>query len=511
MLPHACLLIGLLLADIPNLSFSAETSVPVKIAQQKTNFQKPYASNTPYALVTISYFAGLDPLYEKKIKSKFQSFLKMACTQSSYDNPCQLSESEYISKSDLWIEQYLSNNAYYVQEYYRTLSKKLPPNSIILQPQIITVDSEGQFTYQNQAMLPPSILTIDFLAYTTPYFYTSGQPGYLATFGNQLYVEPTVYTSKGFRKTIPLASHNNFYINSQTNSKCYGWLNLLNSLNHDDKIHRWTRIYSHGFTTKVPTTSNAFISYDKFTHFHSFKGSEELMRAQAKSKEGNIDQSVFSSQWDFYGSAVTSILNNMDIAALKIEKISEYAQTYDSALSGKLKTQPMQTLTDSEQAKVTLLSEFIKAEREFLTKQDQTFSDYLYKGDFGNSFRLQKLAEVDYLKKTHRMQAQNYLTGLAARTLAGYSVAMNGMSGVGLASSLLALKESGDRSTNQAIFNLSNVMTHHLSRTSDAQYEVVINTSKGSQTIKTNSIQDLRNQFFQLYATLFPPSMSTTQ
>src|SRR5207249_10192972 len=89
-------------------------------------------------------------------------------------------------------QQMIVRSTYFAVELYEQLRKRLPPNSVTLQPMSIDLNEQEYLTLESPNKLPPSVLYVDFFAYYAPERTRIALP---ETFGKFLSSIMSVHTS----------------------------------------------------------------------------------------------------------------------------------------------------------------------------------------------------------------------------------------------------------------------------------------------------------------------------
>lgn len=329
------------------------------------------------------------------------------------------------SHTSLYANEAINKTAYFAIEFYHILTRKLPSQSVILQPLEVFLDDYGRLVTRPVNMYPPSVLIIDFFIYRTPEKdITKEVP---LTFGDL--VSPLISI-----QTSPEASPSTFGAISYVDP-LVPFVHNLDSTRGGakDNGHAFIKYLSNPDSTKslgVPTTSKQPRGKNQILNFPllNLKMKHAAIEAQAQSMSINSEKSPFFTAISAHINATIDALNTIDHSLATRIGNKHFIELYDPALSNKLSSS---NLGQDDYFKLQLIHKFKSLERKFLAKQCQDYYNRLFLGDYGKSIRKLMISEMKYIAKVRDNTSEAseskfwkntaFVMNLAANFLAGFS------------------------------------------------------------------------------------------
>lgn len=502
------------------LPLAPPKDVPVSILRESTTYAPSKPAKLQPLLAIVRFPARIEdsaePVMARAYKEQYLNVPK-GPTWNESDEKTPF-DNEYAH------QQMLVRSTYFAAEMYEQLKKRLPPNSVALQPMSIDLDGQGYLTLRSPTKLSPSVLYVDFFAYYSP------KRAYIAlpeTFGKYLSPVVSVHTSiEGSRDTfgavagmkqIPLRAERN----SQAGANGRGFRGNLvtflndwladqcsnNSNNPQEKSETETDFPSCATNQNSPINASGF-NKEKITRERPFKHGQyfelplveyamsvEELADQSKGPEGNLSNPPSRKILGVYADVIIEALNVIDHEkAVKTDR-RQYAAIYDPEIAAVNDTE---LLTTERGSRLALIRKFEATEKEFLTRSDQKFIDTTYKGTFGDAIRKTMVSEEEVHSKLVQSQTMDFLAGMLEL---GIQVGGAPLGSSGAMASQLVNKIT------QMMVERSNVLKEvgsafdkHFKRVNDEIFEFTVDQVGGKAVnIQSTGLADLRAKMRALY------------
>ncbi len=407
---------------------------------------------------------------------------------------------------------------YFALSLYKELVERLPDHSVLLSPHAVKLAEDGTLTSEpvTQAESVPSVLTIDFAAYSfpDPAKMMSSEP---LTFGDL--ITPLVVIRSDHRAAVPtqgvllssrpLVSHAGG--RGQTNVSA-----SLASL-QDGKFESpateldFISYISADTVSNLETKPLAAINAENATRIYPIEKiilDREALGQLATDSSGAVDplEESFSAP---LAEQVIAVLNQTDMTKAAMMSRAASISQFDPSLAAL-------TLTGIEdedfQARIRYTDRLLEAEQRYLSVQSLRIFDGIHNGEMGAQVRDMLTAEYDVLQERRKLaRQQNTATALAVlgAVAAGAAASQVGNDGNTNLGELILVNTI----SNAAIFAASQAFA--LNRQSAAiganyltsivpaledQISVQVNLIDSNETITAIRFEDLREKLQGLYS-----------
>jgi hypothetical protein len=420
-------------------------------------------------------------------------------------------------------QQMIVRSTYFAAEMYEQLKKRLPVNSVALQPMSVDLDEQGYLTLRSPNELPPSVLYVDFFAYYAP---ERAQIALPESFGKYLSSVVSVHTSVdgapetfgaiAGMKQVPLRAgqrnqaddgnglHGNLvtFLNDWLVEQCAKQADQKPEKGDDDVV-------LPSCVSKPDTPAeNGGINKEKIVRERPFKPGHyfelplveyamnvEELTEQSTTPGGNLSESPGRKVLGAYADVIVEALNVIDHEKAVEADRRLYAAMFDPDV-GAMKGGD--TLTPDKAIKAALIQKFESTEREFLAQSDQKFIDTTYKATFGDEIRKTLLVEDEIHGKLVQSQTMEFAAGMLQIGL--------GVGGVALGSSV-AMASQLVNQVSKMMLDRSNVLKEqgsafdkHFRRVNDDIFQFTVEHVGGKTAhIQTRGLADLRAKMQALY------------
>ena len=407
---------------------------------------------------------------------------------------------------------------YFALSLYKELVARLPEHTVLLSPHAITLADDSTLTSEpiTKAESIPSVLTVDFAAYSfpDPQKMMTGAP---LTFGDL--ITPLVTIHSDHRADAPtrgvLLSSQSLLRHASGNAGT-AISSSLSTLQNGQfetpppELH-FISFISQDQTGATSTTRLHNQSDDNATRIYPLEKvllDREALASLATDSSGAVDplEDVFSSP---LADKVVNLLNTVDMnKATMMGRAASVAQ-FDPALVALTLT----GLEDEDfQARMRYTERLLQAEQRYLSVQSLRIFDGIHNGEMGAQVRDMLSEEYTVLQERRKLaRQQNIATGLAVigAVAAGVAIQQSGRDGnVNIGEAILA-----NTIANAAIFSASQAF--RLNRQSAAiganyltsivpaleeQVSVQVNLIDSNETITAIRFEDLRAKLQELYS-----------
>lgn len=407
------------------------------------------------------------------------------------------------NKSHLYANEAINKTAYFALEFYHGLTRKLPPQSVILQPLEVTVDSMGRLVSEPVNEYPPSVLVVDFFIYRAPVKDVTKEVP--LTFGDLVSPLITINTSPeaspdtsgAISYVAPLAPQNRNYVSNPRASGGTG--------------HAFIEYLAHPVSTEKPgfaTTSRQPRAKHQVLRFPlvNLKMNGYAIEAQVNKSNGNLKQSPFLMAVDAHFNAVIDALNTVDHGLATRNGNQRFIALYDPELFNRCLSSD---LSGEDQLRLHLINKFKLLEQKFLAKQSEEYFKRLCLGEYGKSARKLMASEVKYVTRVRQNTSEvsgskfkkntilmmnlaaNFMAGLSGRTLDNSSN-MKTRDFMKTQDDMIASYEKENRELSEAFQN--NFSDTYLKQT---EYRTV--ALEGEKEIHAKSLSELRGKLLAFY------------
>src|SRR5947207_14900869 len=146
------------------LSLAPPKDVPGSLLRDKTIYAPQKPAKAQPVLATIRFPARVEQRAELLLEKAYrEQYLNISKDPSSSRGTLK-GELD----NDAPDQQMIVRSTYFTVELYEQLRKRLPPNSVTLQPMSIDLNEQEYLTLESPNKLPPSVLYVDFFAYYAP-------------------------------------------------------------------------------------------------------------------------------------------------------------------------------------------------------------------------------------------------------------------------------------------------------------------------------------------------------
>ncbi|MEM9669185.1 MAG: hypothetical protein AAF950_09700 [Pseudomonadota bacterium] len=419
---------------------------------------------------------------------------------------------------DTIAETSIVKSSYFALSVYKELVQRLPEHSVLLSPHMIKLDADGALTSEpiTQSESLPSVLTVDFAAYSfpDPERMMNAEP---LTFGDL--ITPLVTVSSDYRAAVPtggvlLASQP---LLSPAGGAGQEAMATSFSALQSGKFTRASRpldFISHisGGPSATPPLQGLSLS----AHGNSVQSypvekilldRDALDALLAPETDSDIDplENVFSSA---FADRVVDLLNDIDMnRAAMVQRAGAISQ-FDPSLAAL----SLMGASDADyQARLNYAERLIEAERKYLSVQSLRLFDGIHNGEMGHQVRDMLQAEYEHLQERRKLaQQQNAaaafaVLGAVAAGVAIANVDNNGSVNLGEQILVQALLSGATYAGFQAFsYNQqskaigANYLTSIVPALSE-QTTVQIDLIESSETITAIRFEDLQEKLQTLY------------
>ncbi|MGB3455656.1 MAG: hypothetical protein WBG08_08480 [Litorimonas sp.] len=397
---------------------------------------------------------------------------------------------------------------YFAMSLYRELAERLPEHSVLLSPHRVFVGDDGKLTSEpvTQAESLPSVVSVDFTAYTFPNFdhMMSDKP---LTFGDL--VTPLVTVRTDPRASV--ASEGVLMASSPMVTAAAG-------ANYTQALSDAGRLQGGRIETGAPELD--FVSYISGTPRLSPRttrgGGGGAVRVHPVQKIGLDPASIATldrTQMDVleapftegFANRIIRAINRTDATKASMLRRADVIADYDESLAAL-------TLVGSDDAdylaRLRYAERLLEAEQKYLSVQSLRLYDGVMNGEMGAQVRDMIQEEFIVLEQRRKLARQQNLSTAAAiaAALGGVAIASQSDTSFGDRLAAQALIQGAMFSATEAMrrnrlskevgFNyLQSVMP-----AIDAQTEVQIDLIDSSETITAIRFEDLKTKLGELYA-----------
>ena len=374
--------------------------------------------------------------------------------------------------SETWPDAFdhmLAKTTFYVRDFYKELSKVLPPGQVVLQPAELIRDNNARLSYRMAGMEMPAVLRVDFMAYNGPTIMEdNGEPVDGQTFGKT--ISPILFVT-----TDPAAS-------PATQGALAG-LDRLPALPSDGMqpaiLAQIVAKAEAAAGTAVPKSTTRPAKLGTYTALPLLDLEMDTKAWDSYLLEGSSSLSPAAPLMRPLAMVVLDYLSQIDFQVAAKRCSDAYFALYD----------PQAALLPADSPRRTLLRRFMKAEAEFLYRQNDAFIDRLVAGDYGRSMRARITSERemnDKINAAGNKLALGALLGGLAGFYAGGPIVTPATNQ--LASSTFANMKS-----------MSDAHFSSMAQVAEQQVTVSGTAQTASQAIQARSIEELREKFREIY------------
>jgi hypothetical protein len=429
-------------------------AMPNGLAPRAVAYKNAMTQYTGAPLVILSYPSALTPGANARVRRAY------------IDNPIGSLPNLTLSERPQAFDEALLKTNYHVHEFYRILSARLPPGSVVLQPAFLDIrGSEASYMVPNEGI--PAALRVDFMMYSHPRLYSNGRPWSPNSYARNLSPLMAIRISAGVasESRSDIAGMDDLPPMPAARGRQPSILLQFLAVSKSGKSKQKSRDYKN-----IPVVEY-HIPDDKWLSF----------------LDSGIDgvppgHDLFST----YADIVVECLNTIETETAVDGEKAAYYSLYDANAA-----------SDSERS--ALLDQFIDAERQFVHEQGMLYSDNLYRGDFGSSMRERILAEVDTDEKAGRADKMAALSMGAGMLLGGLT---NGLAGAATGGGSLA----NGYSTLADIAKISESFDSSFAEIGLRQKTVSVDLGNQERSIQAQTLDELRRDFRALYDERFPQS-----
>jgi len=370
------------------------------------------------AMVVIRYPAVVD---QDALPAYYRSFEQHAIGgKPELDNRTR-------QETDRVAQSVITKSNYFAMSLYREFRDKLPPESVLLSPHIITLDDENNLTSSPllAAEEIPSVVTIDFNIYSFP------DPR------KMMDSEPLTF---GDIVTPMFVLHSNRWLRAPTHGLLLSSQSLLgaawNQSERQADKQAQARLDDSVFEFRRP------LDFVSFLHHGNESTAGVPLKSAGQSRRGVMavevhplekirmdsdtvavltrDASIDPFADDFVKGAATRVVNALnsvdhDRATFFTRQIA--LSRFDPALGEAFLSR---SRSEDLRARLAMGEALISAERKFLSAQSESLYQGAYEGVYGNQMRQMISAEYRLLEDRRELaRAQNFSTALAVVAMAG--------------------------------------------------------------------------------------------
>lgn len=477
----------------PDANFSPE------IFGEPAILTKPGAENSEHALVVLRFPAVL----EERAKAVFKE--QYASQRLSFP-PDTRSEGSAPLVENVELEA-LNKTGYYVFELYQALQKKLPPNTVLLQPTIISLDNNGELIERAEEEFPPSVLYADFFAYVYPTRPMTYEP---QTFGDLITPLLTVRTALAAAPTTLGTLVGTQYLLTPPDNIAYE-LDGSHSLGRTliDYLRNGmsdTHIFEHVVTAR-PLQRDKVFAFD----LTEVEMNQDQLKAQAET-EGPVPFEDLPAKpvMELYANVIVDALNVVDHDLATREARRKYISRIDPELAQAYPLPPGEDIP-VVQRKINLLRVIEAAERKTLAQSSAKSLTEIYHGEFGQNMRQQFLVELEHAEKMRSNMKGQIAGQVMGILLAGVGGVMESRALARNDSALYSNSFSMKQSAMQASLSgyqlqgarshLSTEFESALASVRESQLEYSIKLEgEGVIKIQADNLRGARNKFRSIYA-----------
>ena len=314
-----------------------------------------------------------------------------------------------------------TKTAYFAQELYVALQKRLPEKTVILAPYEIDVGSNGRLVAKDSysVKLTPSVLQIDFFTYHNPAPDQIMDANAL-TFGDLVTPLFVIHTSKEVSpKTQGLlaASEPILLPSSRSDGGAPlppGRISFVNFLNNGS-----ANISSQGVPVYSSRPGRAGSVLRLPMEKLHLAGS--VLKAQQEPGTNQTRHMPFAAATSGYADLVLELLNDLGGAKAIRAELGQWASYYDrrNGEAAYADDVPQQIAARRE-----MLDEFYQGEKEFLTAHSAALVQATYRADFGTKMRELIFSEYRHLSERRSLANQENLStgiGVGLAALGGFT------------------------------------------------------------------------------------------
>ena len=333
----------------------------------------------------------------------------------------QASAAAFSPEADTIAETSIVKSSYFALSIYKELVQRLPEHSVLLSPHSVTLDADGALTSEpiTQAESLPSVLTLDFAAYSfpDPERMMNAEP---LTFGDL--VTPLVTVSTDYRAAVPtggllmasqpLVSHAGGANRSAMNAS----LDTLQSgaFEQASRPLDFVSYISGGSVTTEPRQRLSLSAHGNSVQTYPLekvvldRGALNALVTLENTSDIDPLENVFSSA---FADRVVDLLNDTDMnKAAMVQRAAAISQFDPSLAALSLMGLPEQDY----RARLRYAERLLEAERNYLSVQSLRIFDGIHNGEMGHQVRDMLQAEYEHLQERRKLaQQQNTATALA--------------------------------------------------------------------------------------------------
>ena len=405
---------------------------------------------------------------------------------------------------------------YFALSLYKELVERLPDHSVLLSPHSITLAEDGSLTSEpiTEAENIPSVLTLDFAAYSfpDPQKMMSSEP---LTFGDLITPLVTVRTdhrASAATKGVVLSSRPLLgFAGGNAQQNVQASLANLQDGKFDVAAPELDFISYISADTRTtletkPLGSTGRTNATRIYPIEKIVLNREALNALATDSSGAVDplESAFSSAM---ADQVVGILNRTDMTKASMMARASSVSQFDPGLAALTLT----GLEDEDfQARMRYTERLLQAEQRYLSVQSLRIFDGVHNGEMGAQVRDMLTAEYEVLQERRKLaRQQNTATALAVlgAVAAGAAASQTG-NNTNLGELILV-----NTIANAAIFSASQAFALNRESASiganyltsivpalEEQVSVQVNLIDSNETITAIRFEDLRAKLQELYS-----------
>jgi hypothetical protein len=404
---------------------------------------------------------------------------------------------------------------YFAMSLYRELAERLPEHSVLLSPHRVYHNDNGVLTSEpmTEAESLPTVVTVDFTAYTYPDFerMMGAQP---LTFGDLITPVVTVRTDP----RASVASEGVLLASSPVIGAAAGG-NQMQAVEDAQAVQAGRLeagaseldFISHIAGTPRVRTRQASLRSRSPGAVRTYPLEKiRLDSYQVSSLENQVSDVLEAPFTDAFASQVIDLINGTDIRKASMLRKADVIADYDESLAALSLVEPRDA---DVQARLRYAERLLEAEQKYLSVQSLRLYDGVMNGEMGAQVRDMILEEFEVLQRRRKLARQQNISTMAAiaAVVGGVAIASNsGNDGQGasggeilatqamIQGAVFAAGEAVRRnrlSKGVAFSYLDSVMP-----AIDAQTEVQLDLIDSNETITAIRFEDLKAKLSELYA-----------
>lgn len=416
--------------------------------------------------------------------------------------------------SERLAESLVSKTNFYVMSIYASLQQKLPPNSVVLSPHLIELDTNGRLTSTPlmEAESLPTVLTVDF----SPYSFPDGEQMMNTpplTFGDLITPLMVVRTDYRARPgTYGLLMSSAPLLNAafgEAQSAARAEMAALTDPTSDPKAVTQRLAYiaylnggSVGSAPRSGLATRSRVERVQSIPLEKLALPSGAMTSMANNPDAVIDP-LASRYANHAANRIVDALNTLDYDRATLAARMRAISTYDSELADLYLSS---TVNPDVAERLLFAEQLLEAERKYVAAQSDALFEGSVEGERGRLMREIIAAEWKALEERRRLaQQQNASTAIAILAIAGAAAAASSDNpNVSQNVTSLAIAGAAVAATNAVRANQQsrsigiNTMSA-LSTAFEEQISVQLDLIEGTEEITAASFADFRDQLTGLY------------